>query len=793
MDFIIRRKTFISMVFLAMVMLGVISYNRLSMELYPVPEMPVMVVMVNASIEVDPSYMESQAIIPLEGVIGQLEGVEEISSMATRRSGTIEITYNQGTNLKYAQLHLQEKINEAKAILPAEFVVQVDKVDLRSMMNQFMSIQLLGEGGVDRLRNVADKEIQNPLLNIDGIASVNIYGGREKTITIEIEPDVADAYRLTPNRIRQLLQRGQTDRTFAGEVYNSSSRYFVNISAEFQDINDIGSVIVDQDSGTRLKDISTITFGTKEETSYSRVNGKDAITILLINDNTANLIDLSHRTRETIAALNEQMESIGVELIIQEDSAEIMEKNIDQIINLAIIGGLLAVVILWFFLRNIRLVAAVALSIPISVYAAFNFFYAFNISINSITLVGMALAIGMLIDNSVVVLENIYRLAGKGEGIYDSVIKGTREVWRSIFAATLTTVCVFVPFFFTDDIIVKLFGKQIGVSIISTLLISFLVAILFIPMITYLIMGRQKKQKTIPVFENISIRNRLVQVYMLLLKMAMRNPVATVLSGVVVFFVTLLLSLATQTQTLQEANDDQITIYVTMDSGATLEKTDELVSGLEKDLDKISEKKSITSKIEEETAIVTLNLQENYEKIAGRDFEKIKKEIEEIMDDHDRNADLDFEQSSAGSQYSTGGGGMRQNRRMERMMGIGQQEERILIKGQDYALMKKIADDIEYYLEDMDEINRVRSNLASNRPEVHLRFDPELVGRNNISMTNVMGELTSFRKEIESGFYFKHNDDEYEIIIRTDTVQEMQPMRMSDLQELGIRNDQNAE
>nr|HPR32827.1 efflux RND transporter permease subunit [Prolixibacteraceae bacterium] len=793
MDFIIQRRTLISMVFVAMVMLGVISYNRLSMELYPVPEMPVMVVMVNTSIEVDPEYMESQGIIPLEGAIGQLEGVEEITSMSTRRNGTIEITYNEGVNLKYAQLHLQEKINETRALLPEEFNVVVDKVDLRSMVNQFMTLQLLGEGGVDRLRNIADREIQDPLLNIDGIASVNIYGGREKTITIEVEPEVAEAYRLTPGRIRQLLQRGQTDRTYVGEAYGPSMRYFVNVSAEFKQISDIGGVIVDQTSGVRLKDIATITFGTKEETSYSRVNGKDAISIMLINDQSANLIDLSHRTRETLAQLNAELESMGVELIVQSDSAEVMEKNIDQIISLALIGGLLAVAILWFFLRNIRLVLAVALSIPISVYAAFNFFYAFDISINSITLVGIALAIGMLIDNSVVVLENIYRLAGKGESLYRSVTQGTREVWRSIFASTLTTLCVFLPFLFTDDLVVRLFGRQIGVSIVSTLLVSFLVALLLIPMITYLIMGYQKKKKTVPVFEKISLHNRLVQFYILLLKAAMRHPVATVLSGLVVFFVTLLISLTTQTQSLEEAETNQITIYVTMDSGSTLEKTDELVAELEKELVNLAEKESITSTIEEESAIVRIALQENYEKIAKRDFETIRKEIEDIMDRHDRNAELDFEQSSSNSQFGAGGGGMQQSQRMERMMGIGEEQERILIKGQDYAMMKKLSDDLRYYLDDMDEIRRVRSNLASDRPEVHLQFDPELSGRNNVTMNNVMSELTSFRKEIQSGFYFKQDNDEYEIIIRTDTVSELPPMRLTDLQELGIRNNDGAE
>jgi multidrug efflux pump subunit AcrB len=792
MDFIVRRKTLISMVFLSMVMLGVISYSRLKMELYPTPELPVMVVMVNSTIDVDPSYMERQAIIPLEGAIGQLEGVAEIASVATRRNGTIEVTYNKGVNLKYAQLRLQEKINDAKSQLSDEFSVSVDKVDLRSMQNQFMTIQVLGEGGVDRLRNVTDKEIQDQLLNIDGIAGVNVYGGRQKSVEIEIAPDVAKAYNLTPARIRQLLQGGHNERTFAGEVYRGNDRFFVNISAEFRDITDIGNITVNATTGLKLKEIASITFSTKEETSYSRVNGLDVITLMLINDNIANLIDLSHRTRSVVDQLNENLQNIGVELLIESDSAQVMEKNIDQIIELALIGGLLAIAILWFFLRNIRLVTVVALSIPISVYAAFNFFYFFNISINSLTLVGMALAIGMLIDNSVVVLENIYRLAGKGYTLREAVIGGTREVWRSIFAATLTTICVFLPFFFTDDIIVQLFGRQIGISIVSTLFISFLVAILFIPMVTYLILRHQNTQQKVAVFEKVSIRNRLVQVYLQLLKTTMRNPVATIVGALVVFFATLIIGLSTNIQVLQQVENNQVQVYVTMNSGATLESTDALVSEMEKELIEIAEKKNISSQIQEETAVITILLHENYKKVNGRDFNMVRKDIESIMSKYQRRAEIDFEQSAASEQAGAGGGGMNQGQRMERMMGIGSNQERILIKGHDFVTMKRVADDIQYYLTEMDDISRARSNMAANRPEVHLQFDPEIFGRNNLTMNNVLNELTSFRKEIESGFNFKQDNEEYEIIIRTDTVTKLLPMRMSDLEQLEISNNDQA-
>jgi multidrug efflux pump subunit AcrB len=210
-----------------------------------------------------------------------------------------------------------------------------------------------------------------------------------------------------------------------------------------------------------------------------------------------------------------------------------MEKNINQIISLALTGGLLAILILWFFLRNIRLVTVIAISLPISVYTAFNFFYAFNITINSLTLVGIALAIGMLVDNSVVVLENIYRLAGAGKDAETSVKQGLREVVRAIFASTVTTIIVFLPFLFTTNFLIKLIGKNISVSIIlrcsshlawpcwrsdGNLLSSFRAFI-----------------SNSEVFKRLSIHDRLIQAYHLVLKSCMRKPAATIIGTLVLF------------------------------------------------------------------------------------------------------------------------------------------------------------------------------------------------------------------------------------------------------------------
>ena len=214
----------------------------------------------------------------------------------------------------------------------------------------------------------------------------------------------------------------------------------------------------------------------KEETTLSRVNGKEAVTLQLQRDAQVNMIDLSDRTLVVIDEINKKMKAQDIELDVQLNIAEIMGDNISQIKDLALIGGLLAIIILWVFLRNIRLVLAIGVSIPISVFVAFNFFYAYGITINSLTLVGMALAIGMLVDNSVVVLENIYRHASMGKSRAESVVLGAKEIRRSVIAATLTTITVFVPFLFSSDIFVRLIGKQIGVSIISTLVVSLFVA-----------------------------------------------------------------------------------------------------------------------------------------------------------------------------------------------------------------------------------------------------------------------------------------------------------------------------
>jgi len=781
MDFVIKRKVLISMLFLGLTLMGVVSYKNLSLELYPSAELPYLFVQVNSSTEVDPGYMENQAVIPLEGAIGTLGGIESIESYINSRNAQILVSYKKNVNFKFAYLKLQERINQIKTSLPENFMVDVSKVDVQSLNNQFMELQVRGGGSIDRVRTMVDQDIVPQLENVDGIASSRVFGGRQKSIEIQLNTQACEAFNITPASVNAALRKNAADKTFVGYVFESGKRYFVNITAEYTDIRDIENIIVAQ-GPILLKDVADIFFGEKEETSYSRVNGKNAVTLLLMNDASTNLIELSHKAKDEINLLNRQYKSQDLEIIIQSNVAETMETNINQIIRLALIGGILAIFVLWIFLKNLRIVSIVAIAIPVSVFTAFNFFYAFDITLNSLTLVGIALAVGMLLDNSVVVLENIYRLSAGNLGPDRAVTQGTREVWRAIFAATLTTVMVFVPFLFSVNYMIKLIGQNIGVSIVSTLIISFLVALLFIPMAAHFLLKKGKNNNLF--FEKVSTNNRIIQIYILILKASLRSPARTVIGAITLFFLTIFISLAISVNTLKEAENDQFKIFVTMPSGSDLETTDKVVQQVEDKLSKIEEKKDIISQIEEEEAIITVKLKKNFEKIADHTLSDIKSSAEDDLKNISA-ADISLSQPTTGSSYQ--GSSRNPATSFERLLGMGSNSERIVIKGSDFEVMEGVSEDLQYFIDDLESISRVSANTSSNRPEVHMYLNPLLMTEYDITLNEISTELGAFSSQFSSGMKFKQGTDEYDILV-TDgkETEKTRNKNMEDLKNLQI-------
>ena len=781
--FVIHRKVLVVMLFIGLVLLGVVSVNQLPVELFPNAELPFLVIQVNSMQDLDPDYMEQEAVMPLEGAASSLSGIDKIESYVQRQQATIFVYFDKGVDIKYAYLHLDEQIREAAASLDDTFIVNVFKIDTEAMTNMFMGLQVRGTGGLDRVREIADQEIVPKLENIDGVANVDVFGGREKSIEIILDEN-AESYDITVSEVRSLIAQNGQYKTFVGRALKDGEERFVNLVADYTDVQQLENIIVDGDASVRLGDMSEIFFGVKDPESLSRVNGKDAVTVQLSRDSQSNLIDVAHKVRDEIDRLNENVAPLNVDIVIQSDSAEQIEENIDMIIELAILGGLFAVFVLWIFLRNIRWVLIITLAIPISIYTAFNFFYLGEISLNSLTLVGMALAVGMLLDNSVVVMENIYRLLSRGKHRDVAVMHGTSEVWRSIVAATLTTITVFLPFVFAENFLVRILGRHIGVSIISMLVVSLVVALLLIPMATHVLLGRRNKSVGLN-FQFISTRNRLLQIYNVILKSCMRYPARTIISAVFFFFLSVLIALAVSINVPNEVESRTVNLYVTMGSGSTLDQTDRVVQEVEDRLMAVTEKEEIISKIYEEEAIVTVKLQEDFEKIEGRSLSQIKKAVEERVENIS-GGEIGFEQPKA-SQRFRGGGGRNPGAGLQRLLGIGTPSESVIIKGRDIVRMRYLAEDIETFLEDLDVVGGAQLNIAPDRPEVHLLFDQILMNNRGVSLPQIAQELNTFQQQYNTNLTFMQDTEEYNIIIRRQGEEEEKNLR--DLKQLSIRSE----
>jgi multidrug efflux pump subunit AcrB/ABC-type multidrug transport system ATPase subunit len=791
MKFIINRKIFISMLFTGLTLLGYVSYKQLPVELMPNAELPMLFVQINSQIEVNPAYMENQAVIPIEGAIGTMEGIESIETNLNNRTASIQVNFNQNVNFKYTFLKLQERIKQAADNLDENFIVTVNRVDIQQLTNQFMELQVRGSGGTDRLRNIVDQEIAAELENLDGIAAVNVYGGKERSIEITYDKAALEAYNITPAQIRNAVASNSTNRVFAGYLHENQKQYFVHVTAEYEQVSDIENIIV-AEGPIYLKNVADVFFGVKEEETISRVNGLDAVSISLVSDSQSNLIELSGKVQERIAALNEKLAVKDVEMVIQTNLAETMEKNIEQIMNLALVGGLLAIFVLWMFLKNMRIVSIIALAIPVSVFTAFNLFYAFNVTINSLTLVGLVLAIGMLLDNSVVVLENIYRLSGKNYSPDRAVVQGTTEVWRSIVAATLTTVTVFLPFIFSTEYMVKLLGNHIGVSIISTLMVSLFVALLLIPMAAhYLLKGKSSGNIF---YEKVTTNSRIIQIYVLLLKSSMRSPAATIIGAIVVFFITIFIVLAVSINNLEEVEENRFSIYVTMPTGSTLDATDLVVAEVETRLEGVEERQDVIATIQEEEAIITVVLQEDFKKINDRSIAEIKAQAEGLVQNIAR-AEISLTAPASSTRFrGGGGGGGAGTENFSRFLGIGDNRERIIIKGEDFTMMKGVAEDLQYYIENLESIRNANISVAGNRPELHLHFNQLLLTQFGLNLNNIASELNSFTSEFSSGVNFKQGNEEYEIILKeklTDEEEEREK-NIDDLRLLQVSSNQGG-
>ena len=773
--FLVRRPVFVAMFIIGLSLLGVISYTQLPLELLPATELPQHLVTVTGTQISDPAYVEQHAAIPVESAIAGLEGIERIESLINRNRATIYVYYAKEVRLEYAFLKLQERAAAAAAAIGTEFRVSVSKSDPQQLSNRYFVFQARGEGTLDQIRSVIDEKIVPQLQTIDGISSVEVYGGRRRSIEVLLDQKALESYGLTAGLIASKIAEQSGKREYLGQVTDRQKKYFVNLVSQYASLPSFGDLVVKDKGPVLLKHVAKVSEGGAERTTISRINGQEAVSVTLQRSWDSNLISLAHRTRRALQDLDAAVKADGMSLLIQADEAKTIEDNLISILWLAVIGGLLAVAVLWVFLRNLRLVLTVAVSVPVSVLISLNLFYALKISINTLTLVGLAIAIGMLVDNSIVVLENIFRHMGLKKDVWKAVIEGTTEVSRAIVSSTLTTVVVFLPFLFSTNPTVRMLGRQVGAAIISTLLVSLAVAFLVIPTLSYRLLRAQPDMLASSFFARWR-RIRPMQIFMVLLKTSLRYPARSVIVAIIAFFVTFNLCLTLSVDAPREVQLTDFSIFAIMPSGMTLETADEHVKSMDdllKDIPEVSER---LATIQEDSTILSFRLVEDFEKKAGRTISAIKEVIIQRLSrafpriNFSADAPTQNAQFRSGTGGAGGGGGGSGNRQVSltRLLGIGAAQEKVVVHGQDLELLRSVAEDIKYNLDNLETVQSAQMNISNQQPSLDLGLDQAALSHFGVSLATVRSELSGFQKETTAGVKFTAGTEEIDIIIKSD-------------------------
>jgi len=602
--FSVRRPVTVLMIYCAVTLLGVISFSRLPRELYPpitYPQLTIVTTYENAA----PEEVENQITKIVEEAIGTVGRLRRISSISKESVSIVIAEFLWGTNMDFAALALREKIDLIKERLPFDaedpLVKKFNPFDL-----PVVTLSVTGPMHLSRLREVTERLIEDELEKIDGVASANVIGGIEREILVGVDQGKLQASGISILDITRAI--GEANINYpAGTIKEAFTEYLVRTLGEFKDVSEIKNIAVGIDIKDRyedfpiyksadedleqdkwqnerrlilLSDIATVEDGFKEATSISRFNGKENISILIQKQAQSNTIEVADKIRRSLKEILERLPK-GVKVKIVYDQSLFIKSSINGVTLAALQGGVLAFFVLLFFLRNIAGSLIVAFSIPLSLLASFVLMYFSGISINIMSLGGLALGIGMLVDNAIVVMENVIRHKESGKDAKTSAGVGADEVSGAITASTLTTIAIFVPLIFVIGVAGQIF-KQLALTITYSLIASLMVALTLIPVL--MLPSRKAKVNSKSFFFNIMER-----FYGFNLSIVMRHPWISLLFVFILFIASMQLFLVLDKEFMPRVDQGQFIIKVDMPTGTVLEATDRAIRKVEGEILKIED------------------------------------------------------------------------------------------------------------------------------------------------------------------------------------------------------------
>jgi len=584
-EFSVTRRVTILMVSIALLVFGLVGLSRLPINLLPslsYPSLTVQTEFENAA----PAEIEQLITRPVEEVVGVLKGLKQIHSVS--RSGISEVTLEFGweANMTNLAMDIREKLDRLQLPLDVDtpIVLRYDPA-----LDPIMKLSISGDLPLTRLRLLGDKTVKETLERIEGVASAKIRGGEEEEIHVNINQGKVAAMGINPQQLGLLLRNSNINRP-GGSLKNDQTQLLVRTVNEYdnlQEIRDLRITAPDKPS-VRLGDVADVVWTSKDKEEIARFGGDEGILVSLYKEGDANTVDVANAVKKQIASLQRKLPK-GVKVAVQFDQSRFIEQSIDEVKNSLLFGGLLAIGVLWIFLKDFRLTAIITTSIPLSVIAAFIFMYRADVSLNIMSLGGLTLGVGMLVDSAIVVLESIHRQREKGLSIFQAAIIGTSEVGGAVTASVLTTIAVFIPIVFVEGIAGQLFRDQ-ALTVTFSLIMSLIVSFTLIPMLASLGKSKQnkgnEKSNKLPIpakikTSSISSLGRFSNQYEKILRKVLNFKWTSLIAAFAIFFSTLLLVPRIPTELIPQLSEGEFYFDISMPEGTALPTTNQLLQKME--------------------------------------------------------------------------------------------------------------------------------------------------------------------------------------------------------------------
>lgn len=719
-SFAIRRPVTISMLFFSLLIMGLAASKMLPLEKFPGIDFPELFIHVPYK-DATPAEIEKMITRPVEEALATMSGIKRLRSRSNEDNAEIQIRFDWDANIKAKSIEAREKIDAIRHLLPDDVErVMVYKFNLSDM--PVFQLRLSSDRDISNSYDLLDRNLKMPIERIKGVSKVELYGVQKKQISIRLDPERIAALHIDANTLAQTLQKANFSMT-AGQFFDLDQKITVNPAGEFQSKQEIEDLIVQK--GVRLSDIAIVRYETPRAMEGRHLDKTHAIGLNVFRESGANLVEVSEAVMEKIEDAKNSTAFNGINVFIMDDEADSVTTSLQDLLTSGLVGAMLSIIVLYLFLRNLATTLVVVLSVPFAICITLACMYFLGYTLNILSLMGLMLAIGMLVDNAVVVTESIFQEREHTKDPIEATKKGVALVSLAIIAGTTTTAIVFLPNIVGTKAELTVFLEHVAVSICISLFASLILAQTLIPLLATKLKIKPKAKNTRP--------SKVKQKYEQILRWTLANQGKTSLIAVMILVSTAIPMNLINSNEDNNGQNGRIWLNYDIQGNYSLAEVEKAVAKMEDYLYENKEKfyiKQVYSYFTAGFAVSGLTLEDEIPiKIAD-----LKKQIKEGFPA--------FVRAKPSFQWDRGDDG-----------GV-----KVTLFGQSSETLMRIADDIVPVLASVDGLTDVKADVDSKNYELQLRIDRQKAfrfGLNSNDIANVVAtalrgaNLRTFRNDLE--------------------------------------------